>query len=569
MEYKSENKICQNCKKDFTIESNDFGFYKKIGVLAPKICPDCRAQLRLCFRNERCFYKRSCDNCKKEIISTFSPNKTYPSWCTDCWWSDDLDAKKYGLDYDSKKSFFEQFSQLWNKVPKPALVSTRSVNSHYLNYAADNKNCYLTIEASNNDDCINCYWIQLSKNLVSCSFTYQVEFSYEVDDCYDSYSLRWSKGCYSCLDSSFLLNCRGCTDCLGCINLRQQKYHIFNQPYTKQEYENKLTSFKLNTYSGVESFQKEFQEFIKDKPRKFAEVYNTVNSTGNYMTNVKNNHHCFHSYEAEDNAYSVHVWRGAKDCMDCNTAGRTAERLYNTLNTGMEVSDVICGLMCWSSQFLAYCLNCPSSNNCFGCVSLIKGSYCILNKQYSKEEYKKLRAEIIEKMTKEGIYGDFFPKELSPFGYNESSVMDEFPLTKEEALAQGFKWEDTPRGTYGKETIDWKNFPDSILELPLDFDVNKEVFVCIECSKNYRVIVDELGFYKRMKMPIPRNCPECRHVKRFKNRGPNKLWHRMCMCEKENHAHGAGKCEVEFETSYAPEKLEIIYCEKCYQAEVY
>ena len=555
-----QNKNCQNCKKDFTIEEDDFGFYEKIGVNHPKMCPDCRAQLRLCFRNERCFYKRACDNCKKEIISTFSSNKNYPVWCSSCWWSDDLDAKKYGIEYNPNKSFFEQWNELWNKVPKPALVSTRDINCNYLNLTADNKNCYVIIESSNNENCINCYWIQLSKDLVDCSFTQKVELSYEVDDCYDCNNLRFSKGCYSCLDSSFLLDCRGCTNCLGCINLRQQKCHIFNEPYTKEEYEKKLKSFKLDTYSGLEKFKKEFKDFIKDKPRKFAELFNTVNSTGNYMTNVKNNRNCFHSYDAEDNAYCVHVWRGAKDCMDCSTAGRGAELIYNSLNSGLEISNVICGSMCWGSQFMEYCVDCPNSNNCLGCVSLIKGSYCIFNKQYTKEEYKKLRVEIIKKMKNEEIYGNFFPKNMSAFGYNESSAMDEFPLTKEEALKKGFKWEDTERGTYGKETISWKNFPDSILELPKDFDVNKEVFVCTKCNKNYRIIKDELVFYRRMKIPIPRNCPECRHIRRFENRGPNKLWYRKCMNK---------GCLNEFETAYAPDRQEKIYCESCYNKEIY
>jgi hypothetical protein len=560
MEYQNENKICQNCKKGFTIEPDDFGFYEKIGVLLPKICPECRAQLRLCFRNERCFYKRKCDNCKKDTISTFSPNKDYPVWCPECWWSDDLDAKKFRVDYSPDKSFFEQWNKLWNNVPKPALVSTRDVNCSYLNLTADNKNCYVIIESSNNENCINCYWIQLSKDLIDCSFTQRVELSYEVDDCYDSNNLRYSKSCYSCLDSLFLVGCRGCTNCLGCINLRQQKYHIFNKSYTKEEYEKRLKSFRLDTYSGVETFKKEFQDFIKDKPRKFAEIFNAVNSTGNYMANVKNNRNCFHSYDAEDNAYSVHVWRGAKDCMDCSTAGRGAELIYNSLNSGLEISNVICGSMCWGSQFMEYCVNCPNSNNCFGCVGLINGSYCILNKQYTKEEYKKLRAEIIAKMKQEGICGDFFPKNISAFGYNESSAMDEFPLTKEQALKQGFKWEETERGTFGKETINWKNFPDSILDLPLSFDVNKEVFICKECAKNYRIIADELSFYKRMQIPIPRSCPECRHMERFKNRGPNKLWHRKCMKE---------GCQNEFETSYAPDRPEIVYCERCFQQEVY
>ena len=568
MEYKKENRICQNCKKDFTIEPDDFGFYEKIGVLAPKICPECRAQLRLSFRNERFLYKRTCDNCKKNTISMFSANKSYLVWCHECWRSNDLKSLDYGIEYDSQKSFFEQYNELWQKVPKPALVHTRSVNSEYMNHTADNKNCYMIFESSNNENCTNCNWIQLSKDLTDCSFTNKVELSYEVDDCYDCHSLLWSKGCHSCLNSAFLLDCRGCTNCLGCINLRGQSYNIFNKQYTKEEYKEKLKSLELDTYSGVENFKKEFKYFTKDKPRKFAEITNAVNSTGNYMVNVKNNHHCFHSYEAEDNAYSIHVWREAKNCVDCNTAGRTAELIYNSMNIGMQCSNIICSYYCWESNFMEYCLNCPNSNNCFGCAGLIKGSYCILNKQYSKEKYKKLRAKIISKMKKEGTYGNFFSQNLSHLGYNESSAMDEFPLTKEQAITQGFKWEDTPRGTYGKETIVWQTFPDSILELSSGFDVNKEIFVCNECSKNYRIIKDELSFYRRMNIPIPRNCPECRHLKRFKNRGPNKLWHRECMCSKENHAH-KGHCLNEFETSYAPDRPEIIYCEKCYQAEVY
>ena len=83
-----------------------------------------------------------------------------------------------------------------------------------------------------------------------------------------------------------------------------------------------------------------------------------------------------------------------------------------------------------------------------------------------------------------------------------------------------------------------------------------------------------------MHIPIPRNCPECRHVRRFEKRGPNKLWQRSCMCNKKHLHHKEGKCEIEFETSYAPDpryakgsgeasRSEIVYCEKCYQSEVY
>ena len=35
------------------------------------------------------------------------------------------------------------------------------------------------------------------------------------------------------------------------------------------------------------------------------------------------------------------------------------------------------------------------------------------------------------------------------------------------------------------------------------------------------------------------------------------------------HSHGESRCEEKFKTGYSPEREEIVYCEKCYQQEVY
>ena len=52
---KSETKQCQNCKKDFIIEPDDFGFYEKIKIPPPTFCPECRMQRRLAWRNDFVF----------------------------------------------------------------------------------------------------------------------------------------------------------------------------------------------------------------------------------------------------------------------------------------------------------------------------------------------------------------------------------------------------------------------------------------------------------------------------------------------------------------------------------
>ncbi len=84
---------------------------------------------------------------------------------------------------------------------------------------------------------------------------------------------------------------------------------------------------------------------------------------------------------------------------------------------------------------------------------------------------------------------------------------------------------------------------------------------------SYKLTSAELEFYKRMRLPLPHLCPNCRHARRLRYRNPMMLWNRSCMCEQANHEH-SGKCQNEFETSYSPERKDKIYCESCYQQEV-
>ncbi len=542
---------CQKCQAQFEITPDDNAFYEKMQVLPPTLCPKCRAQLRLTFRNERVFYKRPCDKCKKSVVSMYSPNKPYTVWCYDCWFADDWDVSDYAKEYDVSKPFLDQLNDLHNAVPKIGLIYVKSPGSEYTNISADNKNCYFIIESSNNEDSIHSYWIQECRDVVDTSFASKCELCYECDDCYNSYKLKYSKGCHDCRESSFLFDCKGCSDCLGCVNLRQRQYSIFNEQLSKEKYQQKLELFALHTASGVDVFRKKFTEFVRSSPRKYGEIVQTVESSGNYINHAKNCKNCFHCYDAEDCAHAEHVWRNAKDCMDVSTAGRNANHIYNSINTGIDVSHCIVCAQAWSSTFAEYCFNCFNSNYIFGCVGVRKKDYCILNKQYSKDEFEKLRSVIIGQLKERGEYGQFFPAQFSCFGYNETAAREQFPLSRDEALAQGFKWEDTPRGTYGKETKQWNDVPDSINDIT--FNVVPEIFTCTSCTKNYKIIANELAFYKRLNIPLPQCCPDCRHERRLKARGPNELHTRSC-----------SNCNALVQTSYSETDVPIVYCEACY-----
>ncbi|MDI6883360.1 MAG: hypothetical protein QMC93_02760 [Patescibacteria group bacterium] len=240
---------------------------------------------------------------------------------------------------------------------------------------------------------------------------------------------------------------------------------------------------------------------------------------------------------------------------------------------------------------------CISSSNLFGCVGLRHKQYCILNKQYTKEEYERLVPKIIEHMKempyvdKKGRvykYGEFFPPELSPFGYNETIAQEYFPLTKEQAIKQGYKWQDPEQRNYQID-IKTEELPDHIKDVK--DDILGKVIQCAnaslqgsdpckaQCTTAFKLIEPELRFYKRMNLPLPRLCPNCRHYQRLKQRNPLKLWKRRCMCGGQasvngvykntiKHFHGDSPCPNEFETTYSPDRPEIVYCEPCYLAEV-
>ena len=551
----SETRNCQNCKNQFTIEPDDFEFCKKVNVPTPTFCPDCRLQRRLSFRNERILYKRACDLCKKEVISVYHPGGENTVYCQQCWYSDGWDPLEHGKEYDFSKPFFEQFQELSKAVARPSLINSNSVNSEYTHLAADSKDCYLLFESSNNERCNHSYWMQQSKDCLDCAFVNNSELCYETFVAWNCYKVFFSKECRDCTDGYFLQDCVGLTNCYGCVGLRQKQYHIFNKPYSKEEYFKVLEEKKQQIKDGkVAELVQEFKDFVAGQINKYASIQKSVNSTGNYLLNTKNCISCFHGYEAENCKYGYHVWRNSKDNMDVCTVGRDAEMVYEATNCGVGAYNIKFSNQSWGGNSdLTYCDACQGSSNLFGCVSLRSKNYCILNKQYTKEEYEALVPKIIEHMKSTGEYGEFFPTKLSLFSYNETSAQDHFPLSKEQALAQGFLWKDQEE----------KNVT-----------IGGDILACAHegkctdhCTIGFKVIKAELDFYEKMQLPIPKLCPNCRHYARLAQRNPLKLWHRQCMCDKSHPQH-AGKCPNEFETSYAPDRNEIIYCEQCYQAEV-
>jgi hypothetical protein len=591
----SQTKICQNCKKEFIIEPEDFDFYAKIKVPPPTWCPECRMIRRFLWRNHTLLYKRPDSHTGEIIFSMFSEIAPVEVYERDFWWSDGWNPIEHGRDYDWNKPFFEQFKELIRKVPWPSRNVKDFVRSDYSNNASNLKDCFLVFSATQVENSAYCNDIYKSADCFDGSWISECALTYQCLQNVKCFKALFSLRCENSHDIMFCRDCIGVSYCFGCVDLRNKSYCIFNRPYTRAEYFKKIQEFDLGSYRKLVKLQEEINNSWLKYPVKFMQGRHNNNVSGDDMMNSKDVSQSFTVYGGENVKFSQHLHvPSSKDCFDYFLFGGNGELIYESLICGYNALRLKFCSTCWPAcNELSYCILCSSSSsNLFGCISLRNKQYCILNKQYTKEEYEKLVPKIIQHMNempyidKKGRvykYGEFFPPELSPFAYNETIAQEYFPLTKEEALAQGYQWKDPEERNYQID-IKSEDLPDHIKDVK--DDILDKIIGCIhqgkcneQCTEAFRIIPQELEFYKRMNLPLPRLCPNCRHYQRIKQRNPLKLWHRKCMCagnQSENgiykntasHSHGNSPCPNTFETSYAPNRPEIVYCESCYLNEV-
>ncbi|MFA5791517.1 MAG: hypothetical protein WC884_00585 [Candidatus Paceibacterota bacterium] len=587
-----ETKQCQNCRKDFVIDPEDFLFYEKIKVPSPTWCSECRLINRLTNISERALYKDGCDKCGQKIVSLFAPETSFTVYCNKCWWGDGWDPREYGQDYDFSKPFFEQLHELRKVVPCQATNVKNSIDCKYCNGIDRCKNCTYVFSGIQS---INCYYGQVPifvKDSADLNFVINADHVYEIANSSGLYNTKFAYFSDECLDCAFLFNCLGCTNCFGCVNLRNQKYCIFNKKYTKEEYQKEIIKWDLGSYKIIQKAQDNFMELYYKTPRRFVLITNSTNVLGDDIKNTKNCQVCFSATHGVENCkFIFHGGLLLKDSYDVTLGGDTSELLYQTTGS-TQCQRSLFTRSSHNTVDVEYSENIFTGNNLFGCVKLRHKKYCILNKQYTKEEYQKLIPKIkqhmmdmpyIDKKGKIYKYGEFYPIEHAMWAYNESWGHQYFPLTKEQVLEKGYYWRDEIKRDY-EITIKSEDLPDHINNI--SDDILNEIIECEhngkdcnqQCTTAFRILSNELILYRSMKIALPKLCPNCRHYERLKKINPPKLWHRKCMCngiESSNkeykntikHFHGDKSCLNEFETAISDERKEIVYCKECYQSE--
>ncbi|MFA6515363.1 MAG: hypothetical protein WCT42_03840 [Candidatus Paceibacterota bacterium] len=540
---------CEHCNKKFTISNEEMSMYEKVDIELPTLCFPCRLKRHFSFFMFGKFRKGFSDLSKETIFTVLPKNNRYPIYTLKEWHSDKWDAMNYGQDYNSSRLFFEQLKELQEKVPHPHQNGTNNIGCDWCDDVWNSKNCYLSRSMEECEDLLYSYRNLKVKNSVDAVVCFDSERCYSSLNCHNSYKLFYSRNSKDCINSYFLLDCRNCQDCFMCWNLRGKSYCIKNIQYSKDEYNKKLELFNLDSYNQIEKFRNYFEE-IAQKKAVHRQNFNLKNhgSVGDVLLNTKNCYNCF-------------TFSDSEDCFNCI---RGINNISNIDANGCWYSELLGDCACctnsyslkhsaWSSsrfsEYLDLCIECE---NCFGCVGLKKKKYCILNKQYSKDEYERLKDQIITDMKKSGEYGKFLPYSMSPGPFNFSTSFLYYPETKKEDILNldGY-WEDIDESHI--EGIPTTQLPDSIKEV--NESICTKALVCPETGWRFNISKDELFFYKQNNIPLPRHHFDIRIKKLFKHASVLKSYlHNCCYCQKDINAY------------YPPEwGYKNIACEDCYQ----
>lgn len=568
-----ETKKCLLSGENFVVTDRDMALYdqispifggQKYSIPAPTLAPITRMQRRMAFRNERYLYEKKSCFTDKAIVTMYHPDDTRKVCEPKIWHSDSWSAFEYGRQIDFDRPFLPQIGELWSDVPMMAMYHTsNNENCDYTNWfwggKVGSKNCYLCFNGGESEDCMFCKGVVRSKDCLDMYFWKQDFESYECVNCNECYAVFYSQDCTNCRNCSFCSSCIGCQDCFGCMNLTGQQYCIFNEKLDKTVYESRIRELRI-TNNNYPTILSRVQKFHHSHPVRCHHNVNSENSIGDYLVDCKNVL-WFEVFSCENVKY-VGSSKMAKDSLDMNGFGYYSDHLLESLGSwnSSRIAFTACCEFCSDSYYSAWCL---SSNNLFGCVGIKHGSHAVLNTAMSQQEYESLVPKIIGHMRATGEWGEFFHPSISPFGYNETIGSDDQPLDRATIEKYGWRWYDIPKkerqGQYVIPLDTAQYNPEKVEKEIAGKNIDTlltGVIQCEETSEPFRITREELRFYIKHDLPIPRKHPQVRYNERI-----------AFMNRKELKSTKCDACGTNIQTTYGPDRK--ILCEGCYRKLVY
>ncbi|MBU0531773.1 MAG: hypothetical protein ABIG32_04155 [Candidatus Uhrbacteria bacterium] len=550
-------RVCDLSGKKWEMTEREIGWYKKFNVPPSKYSPLMRQKLEHSyFIMNSVWYNKHYDT-GEPVPATTHPASGIRVLPDKEWFDRDFTSLAQELEID--QPFFDQLYKLSRAVPRAAgfnyvppensvaFISFGDKDSYFV-IACKSKRTYHSQNAYEVEDCAemtlsnnaqNCYQILRSDRAFNCKFLYE---------------------CKDCVDCVFSFDCRNCEKCFGATNKRNKKYLFFNEQLSAEQWEARVAKIDLSSYQVRQEYEQKYLDLIRQAVWPENWSINAEDSTGDYLYDVSNCYNCYYTSAP-----------GSRDCEDCTYfEGGPSQGCYSiaaTINSsncyygiGVEGSNLLFGMSinvkCDTCEYCELCYECSF---CFGCTGLRHKKYCILNQQYTEQEYWKILDQLKCVMLERGEYGDMPPAYFSTqvFEHSGAAIMFGADETDKKALQAN----DIKPADEGAEGPDLESapahstdeIPDRIAASDID-EIAGKVFLDREIGRRFSYIKPELELYLKLGIAPPRI-----HFTSRANGGQHKL--NMPIFHEEK-CHQCAKVVSVADNLTFPERK--IFCKPCY-----
>ncbi|MDP2090627.1 MAG: hypothetical protein Q8K30_03425 [Candidatus Gracilibacteria bacterium] len=592
---------CKYCSSKYPLYSIEKEQYDKYGFKYTDICPTCNFKSLYSYINDKHLYNRKYSKTGNNIISILSEDFSGEVIEANNYRNSLVDDLGFKYSKEIGPDIFADFFKLYNDFPKPSRLVFHGIeNGDYSSHVGTSKNLYLSycIFA----ECEDIYYslnINKSKNVFDSYYILDSSNVYSSHTIGTSHDVSFSRNSVDCSGLLFCSDMNNCKECIFCCNKVNKSYMIYNKQYTKEEYEGikKGIYEKLGDYNQFNFFKNKFQEFLDQNLVDATININNCEKVKGEATFYSSN--SINSYNCNGLSNSINIMTGGDSSND------KSEKILNSVEFGLNNENNIgsfcfgyntynvnyCGFISECTN-IDYCIELEGCEDCLFCVGLRNKKYCILNKQYTKQEYFKLREEIVNHLKSTGKWGENIPFSSSPFPYNDTLAYDIFKVNKViyidgkeeiidenaigtvQLLGDSFI-SDAIYDMGGKEKIKikWRtknkeiNIPENMEILKTENiasinqvgkDILDKAIICEESARPFRIIKQEFDFLKKKGFPVPRIHQENRIDKIHSDRPKGQMHIGIC-----------DNCKQETLTVFKNKPKYKVFCPACYKHFMY
>lgn len=511
-----QERKCQLTQQKFFISKSEEEAYKYFALPLPTLSPIERIRRLLSFVPSNDLYLRKCAFTGEEIFSTFPISSPVSVIASDVWFSNTWSATAYAEEYDPSTLFIEQLQKLWFSIPRPALANFNSPTALKCHQVKNVSNSERVSYSSDCEYCINCHFISSCDNCLDCYFLDSCSRCYDSVHCFSSSALRWAEFCTNCKDCWFISACDNCSNCLFCSNLLDKEYYIFNEQVSKEKFHEVVASWEFFKKHKVEVAKEAFSAFLESKPVPHIFSSELSDNSGNYLWKSERAYNSFECFKCNDIMHCSSLF-DSRFCLEGLGFGFGLERACQFVSCGNKAKGLFNCVECWDDvEDLAYCSHCCQCKDLFACVGLREKEYCIFNQQYSRDEYQKLKSQIIEQLKRKNAWGKFLPLSFSDYPYNVSAANGYMPLSGIPCKMMGFRWNDSAELMQPSKMLgdrfsdivdDWHNVNKD--------EIVKGVYLCEILGRAFSISEAELDCCINLGVALCARCFEQRHNERI------------------------------------------------------